>query len=883
MIFTKYRTAKCSSIKKKTRRHFINFSVAWFSAMTTGPCRSVRPRRHVWGQRLGAPGWLAFILAACLVCSPAHADGNPPPDAELEAKFTCSLQPVWDDRRSGADLDGFFYLPNIGPTEYIIGGYGNRNKTLLSSDCVLTLRDSAYLSAPVGWELIWKDTGSGARLDGSMWRPVPPSEDYRCVGYVPQEGYDEPYIPNYRCVHASFTEKLVTDEVIWSDKGSGANKQVTMLRLPNTYSFVAVGARVGQLEAYDLRVDHSAPAGNVVVVQADRSDSSANQVADTASADEESSGVTIPESADMEAEARQPLKTGDAETQADADGDEAARLRAVAEAALAADYLARLRALQSDTSTLAEGQRSPVATRQEQTDDQTPEPAEQRVVQADTDEPPNVDKAIEDHPKAEVQEEATFTTDDLEARNKAPAQTIMDDPEMNNEKPVPAERIETERETARLTAAAEAAPAAGDIGLATDYLARLRALRPDSPEVAEGQRSPAATRQEQADDQAPVPGGQRVVQADTGNVQAGGETPVHTEPIETETEPSNANGTAAQTASNALEPAGGTNDPPIANLVPDIDIKISEVVYLLIFLLTAAAFGYFLPGMKKKLWLLIAILLLILIYFGIKSYASNIAEKEIDKIIDKVSEFVNVNYKSVSVDLFGMDVRISDIFVIPSFDTKQNIVIDEIIIRDIDDKSDIPAFMSISIHGVELKIDDFEQLSALEKLGYTDELLVDLGMDYVFANDELSVNDLFIKIDDLGELSVDFHLGNLSIQQQGIFKPLFSYPEILLYELQIELDVVPLVERYIESGAEELNISEAEFKSKAIEGIEQDIKNAGNKDNLFYISYLVLKKNYIDKPDELSISMSPTSSYQQLGQIQNLSLEEMDYLNLRIE
>ena len=854
--------------------------------MTAGPCRSVRPRRHVWGQRPYYPGSLAFILVACLVCSPAHADDNPPPDAELEAKFTCSLQPVWDDRRSGADLDGFFYLPNVGPTEYIVGGYGNRNKTLLASDCVLTLRDSAYLAAPVGWELIWKDTGSGARLDGSMWRPVPPSEDYRCVGYVPQEGYDEPYIPNYRCVHASFTEKLVTDEVIWSDKGAGANKQVTMLRLPNTYSFVAVGARVGQLEAYDLRVDHSAPAGNVVVVQADRSDSSANQVADTASADEESSGVTIPESADMEAEARQPLKTGDAKTQADADGDEAARLRAVAEAALAAedfdlatDYLARLRALRSDSSTLAEGQRSPVATRQEQADDQAPEPGEQRVAQADTDGSPSVDKAIEDHSKAEAEDEASFTTDDLEASNEASAQTIMDDSEKNNEKFVQAERIEKESETVRLMAAAEAALAAGDIGLATDYLARLRALRPDSPE---GQRSPAATRQEQADDQAPEQGEERVVQADTGNVQPGDETPVQAERIETEIEPSNANGTAAQTDNNALEPADGTNA-PIANILPEIDIKISEAVYVLIFLFTVAAFGYFLPGMKKKLWLLIAVLLLILIYFGIKSYASNIAEKEIDKIIDKVSEFVNVNYKSVSVDLFGMDVRISDIFVIPSFDTKQNIVIDEIIIRDIDDKSDIPAFMSISLHGVELKIDNFEQLSELEKLGYPDELLVDLGMDYVFANDELSVNDLFIKIDDLGELSVDFHLGNLSIQQQGIFKLLFSYPEILLYELQIELDVVPLVERYIESGAEELNISEAEFKSKAIEAIEQDIKNAGNMDNLFYISYLVLKKNYIDEPDELSISMSPTSSYQQLGQIQNLSLEELDFLNLRVE
>ena len=871
---------------------YVNFSIAWSSAMTADPCRRVRLRRYVWGQHPHYPGWLAFLLAACLVCSPVQADENPPPDAELDAKFTCSLQPVWDDKGSGADLDGFFYLPNVGPTEYIIGGYGNRNKTLLASDCVLTLRNSTYLASPTNWELVWKDKGSGAWLDGSMWRAVPPSEDYRCVGHVPQEGYDEPYVPNYRCVHASFTEKLVIDEVIWSDKGSGAKRQVTMLRLPNTYSFAAVGARTGQLDAYDLRVDRSAPAGDVVVVQADRSDSSTDQESDTEPVDEDSSGATSPEAADMETESGQPLNEGDADTQADAADEQADLLRAVAEAALAAEdfdlaaeYLARLRALQLGSSTLDEGEQGPVAAREEQADDQAPEPAEQPVAQSDTDEPPRVEKAIDDHPKAETEYEAPSTTDVPKAGSEAPAQTIMDDPEMNDEKPQPAERIETAREIARLTAAPEAEPAPGDIGLATDYPAHSRALPPDTPDVTGEQRRPAAAPQEPVDEQAPAPGGQRVVQADTGNVQPGDETPVQVERIETETEPSNADGTAAQTDNRASEPAGGTSALPIADLIPDIDIniKISEAVYLLIFLITAAAVGYFLTGMKKKLWLLIAVLLLLLVYFGIKSYASNIAEKEIDKLLDKVSEFVNVNYQSVSVDLFGMDVRISDINISPGFNTKQNIAIDEIIIRDIDDKSEIPAFMSISIHGIELKIDEYEELSALEKLGYRDELMVDFGLDYVFAYEELSVTDLFLGIDDLGELSVDFRLGNLPIQQSGILNLLFSYPEILLYELQIELDVVPLVERYIEAGAEELDISESEFTSKAIEAIEQDIKNAGSKDNLLYISYLVMVKNYIDEPDELSISVSPTSSYQQLGQIQNLSFEELDNLNLRIE
>lgn len=835
-------------------------------------------------------GRLALLLAVCLVCCPAHADENPPPGAALDATFTCSLQPVWDDKGSGADLDGFFYLPNAGPTEYIIGGYGNRNRNLLASDCVLTLRDSAYLAAPAGWELVWKDKGSGAWLDGSMWRAVPPSEDYRCVGHVPQAGYDAPYVPNYRCVHASFTEKLVIDEVIWSDRGSGANRQVTMLRLPNTYSFAAVGARTGQLDAYDLRVDRSAPAGNVAVVQADRSDSSTDQAPDTEPPAEESSGALVPDSAGMETESGQPLNEGDADTQADTAGEQAALLRAVAEAALAAEdfdlaaeYLARLRALQSDSSTLDEGEQDPVAAREEPAADQAPAPAEQPVAQADTDAPPGVENAIDDHPKAEAGHEAPVTTDVPDAGSEAPARTIMDDSDMTHERPQPAERIETAPETDRLTAALEAELAPGDTGLATDYPARSRALPPDTPNVAVEPRRPAAAPREPAGEQAPAPGGQTVVQAETDYGQSGDETPVQVERIETETAPSSANETAAQADNRASEPAGWTSALAIDDLVPDIDIRMSDAVYLLIFLITAAAIGCFLTGMKKKLWLLIAVLLLLLVYFGIKTYASNIAEKEIDKLLDKISEFVSVSYQSVGVDLFRLDVSISDMVVTPGFDTTQHMVIDDIIIRDIDTKSEIPAYMSISVHGVELEIDAYEELSGLEKLGYRDALLVDFGLDYVFANDELSVTDLFLGIDDLGELRVDVRLGNLPIQRSGILNVLFSYPEILLHELEIELDVVPLVERYIESGAEDLNISEAEFTSKAIEAIDQDIKNAGSKDNLLYISYLVMKKNYIDEPDELSISMAPAPPYRKLGQIENLSVEELDHLNLRVD
>ena len=151
-------------------------------------------------------------------------------------------------------MDGFFYLPSVETSYFIIGGYGTQSKKLSSADCVLSVKESEKLAAPVDWELIWKDKGSGARKDGSMWRAIPPSEEYVCIGTVPQKGYEKPNLPSYRCVHSSLTERIVSNSLIWNDKGSGAKKKVSIFRLPNSGSFIAVSGRFVQFETEDIKV-----------------------------------------------------------------------------------------------------------------------------------------------------------------------------------------------------------------------------------------------------------------------------------------------------------------------------------------------------------------------------------------------------------------------------------------------------------------------------------------------------------------------------------------------------------------------------------------------------------------------------------------------------
>jgi Vacuolar protein sorting-associated protein 62 len=181
----------------------------------------------------------------------------------LETKENCNQTLNWDDSGSGADLDGYFFIPNTGKSEYIIGGHASY-KRKSNYHCVTTVNQASsnaagmppLLVAPSDWKQVWKDSGSGATKDGSFWQAIPPDNNYRCIGSVSQLLHNrKPDLPNYRCVHASLTEKVRTKNLIWSDKGSGADKKVSVLGLPTTGTYIAVAGRVSQLETVDLKKD----------------------------------------------------------------------------------------------------------------------------------------------------------------------------------------------------------------------------------------------------------------------------------------------------------------------------------------------------------------------------------------------------------------------------------------------------------------------------------------------------------------------------------------------------------------------------------------------------------------------------------------------------
>jgi hypothetical protein len=178
----------------------------------------------------------------------------------LDTKLTCKQKLIWSDKGSGAELDGFFFAPSAESSYFIIGGYASGKVDAKSNNCVISVRPSKnnpeespeLLVVPGDWSLIWTDKGSGANTDGSMWNAIPPGKEYKCLGTVMQKGYKKPVLPNYRCVHSGLTRKIQNNSIVWTDKGSGADKDVTVFNLPNSKSFFAVGRKTNKAKTYDL-------------------------------------------------------------------------------------------------------------------------------------------------------------------------------------------------------------------------------------------------------------------------------------------------------------------------------------------------------------------------------------------------------------------------------------------------------------------------------------------------------------------------------------------------------------------------------------------------------------------------------------------------------
>jgi len=143
---------------------------------------------------------------------------------QLKVQGWNTFEVIWEDKGSGAAKDMSLYKPVKLPDKWVILGdhaeshYGNAfQSTLVAFD-----DGSSKLKSPVDLEQSWSDKGSGAKMDCSVWRMIPPA-NYVSLGFVVQAGYSKPDISNYRCVHKDYVvESSVQSNSVWDYQKTGA-------------------------------------------------------------------------------------------------------------------------------------------------------------------------------------------------------------------------------------------------------------------------------------------------------------------------------------------------------------------------------------------------------------------------------------------------------------------------------------------------------------------------------------------------------------------------------------------------------------------------------------------------------------------------------------
>ncbi|MGN5192851.1 hypothetical protein BJP22_04745 [Aeromonas veronii] len=184
---------------------------------------------------------------------------------DLELAFTTEYEYRWNDRGSGADHDIGFYHPIPPAGFYALGSIGVNNydnpNGKFASLCVKNVskpNQQPALAQPIRFDLIWTDRGSGAKADGSCWRPVPPA-GYVALGDIFVTGYNAPTGLQVMCV----AEELVCDgkigNLIWDDTGSGADRDFGVWQIDASKSFLDTPDGIFAVNSFVGRDSHQKP------------------------------------------------------------------------------------------------------------------------------------------------------------------------------------------------------------------------------------------------------------------------------------------------------------------------------------------------------------------------------------------------------------------------------------------------------------------------------------------------------------------------------------------------------------------------------------------------------------------------------------------------
>lgn len=272
--------------------------------------------------------------------------------------------------------------------------------------------------------------------------------------------------------------------------------------------------------------------------------------------------------------------------------------------------------------------------------------------------------------------------------------------------------------------------------------------------------------------------------------------------------------------------------------------------------------------MRKKYAVVIALVVLLGLYIGVQIHLTDTARREADTVIARLSPYASIRYKDISVSPLTMHTTLSKVDIrFPG--SPERLHVSELVVNDIDTRSQVPQFLSVTLQGIAANIRDGSELAEnLKALGYTDKIFYDVDVDYIYDNQkrELFIKKLAVQAKNVGRLAMELHLGNIALGQTQLLALIFTYPSVLLCDGKIQYVDGSLANRIMANQAKAAHQDISTYKKALIASTKEQI----DADNDPYDKEVAASvERFINDPDTFSISVAPQRP-QPLGRLLRL-------------
>ncbi|KAL5272547.1 hypothetical protein ACHWQZ_G000674 [Mnemiopsis leidyi] len=168
---------------------------------------------------------MILFVVALIAVTTAQDQVNP----DIVYKYTDAFQLIWKDAGSGARMDGSVWRALNYQSDYCsLGDHAVEGWSKPTTKGVLVaMRKAGALVHPSSFTRVWKDSGSGAHADVAIYKMNAPS-GYTCLGGVAMGSHsDQPDSSKYCCVKKEYLVQGETEHT-WNDVDSGADSDVSL-------------------------------------------------------------------------------------------------------------------------------------------------------------------------------------------------------------------------------------------------------------------------------------------------------------------------------------------------------------------------------------------------------------------------------------------------------------------------------------------------------------------------------------------------------------------------------------------------------------------------------------------------------------------------------